>query len=122
MSSSELLEQIRLSRPAAPAELRRRIRGLEIEERPPRLAARTSLRLRPRGLLVALPAAALVAIAAAGAIGIARSGHADTRTAAGGGAALTQPFAQESAPPTGDSATTLSRAGKAAPAAKTASK
>jgi uncharacterized protein DUF4349 len=116
MSSSELLEQIRLSRPAAPAELRQHIRGLEIEERPLRVAALTGLRVRPRRLLVALPAAALVAIAAAGAIGIARSGHGDTRTAAGGGAALTQPFAQESAPPTGDSAATSSRAGKAAPA------
>jgi uncharacterized protein DUF4349 len=119
MSSSELLEQIRLSRPTAPGELRQRIRGLEVEERPSRLAALTSLRVRPSRLLVIVPAAALVAIAAAGAIGIARSGHDDSLTAAGPRATLTQPFAQESAPPpTADSATTLSRAaGKAAPGA-----
>ena len=115
MSSSELLEQIRLSRPTAPAELRQRIRGLEVEERPSRLAALTRLRARPRRLLVVVPAAALVAIAAAGAIGIARSGDDDTLTAAGRRATVTQPFAQESAPPAADSATTLSRAGKAAP-------
>ena len=114
MSSSELLEQIRLSRPNAPAELRQRIRGLEVEERPSRFAALTGLRLRPRRLLVVLPAAALVAIAAAGAIGIARSGHDDTLTAVGGGATLTQPFAQESAPPVADSATQSRAAGKAA--------
>ena len=113
MSSSELLEQIRLSRPSAPAELRQRVRGLRVEEEPSRLAA-TRLQFRPRRLLVVVPAAALVAIAAAGAIGIARSGHGDTRTAVGGGATLTQPFAQESSPQA-DSATTLSRAAKAAP-------
>jgi len=117
MSSSELLEQIRLSRPTAPAELRQRISGLEIEERPSRVATLTSLRVRPRRLLVVVPAAALVAIAAAGAIGIARSGQNDTLTALDSRAQTTQPFAQESAPPQADSATTLSRAsGKAVPA------
>jgi len=115
MSSSELLEQIRLSRPTAPADLRQRVRRLEVEDRPSRLAPLTSLRVRPRRLLVVVPAAALVAIAAAGAIGIARSGHDDTLTAAGRRATLTQPFAQESSPQA-DSATTPSRAaGKAVP-------
>jgi hypothetical protein len=120
MSSSELLEQIRLSRPTAPAELRQRVRGLTVEERPSRLALPTSLRVRfrPRRLLAVVPAAALLAVAAAGAIGIARSGH-DDLTAGGSDASratLTQPFAQEAAPPQADATTQSRAAGKAAPA------
>ena len=115
MSSSELLEQIRLSRPTAPAELRQRIRGLTVEERPSRLDALRSLHFRPRRLLVVVPVAAVLAVAAAGAIGVARSGHDGDLTAAGSRATLTQPFAQESAPPVADATTQTRAAGKAAP-------
>jgi len=86
MSSSELQEQIRISRPTAPTDLRLRVRALAADERQPRLAALT--RLRPRRLaLVAAPAFAVLAVAAAGAIGLARSGSTPSDTSAAGGAA-----------------------------------
>jgi hypothetical protein len=76
MSSSDVLEQIRDSRPAAPATLRERVRTLAAEEP---VATRPSLldrlRARPRRLaLVAAPGLAVLLVATAGAIGLARSG------------------------------------------------
>jgi Domain of unknown function (DUF4349) len=73
MSSSDLLEQIRASRPAAPPALRERVRALAATEQP----ARPSLfaRFRPRRLaLVALPVTVLLAVVSAGAVGLVRSG------------------------------------------------
>ncbi len=84
MSSSEVLEQIRLSRPSAPTELRQRVRALAAaEQQPSRLAP--FARLRPRRLaLVAAPAFAVLAVATAGAIGLARSGSTPSDTSAAG--------------------------------------
>jgi len=76
MSSSDVLEQIRASRPVAPTALRERVRALAAEQP---AAARPSLvdrlRTRPRkSFLVAAPAFALLLVVTAGAIGLARSG------------------------------------------------
>jgi Domain of unknown function (DUF4349) len=74
MSSFDVMEQIRASRPSAPDALRERIRTIAAAEqpaRPPLLA-----RFRPRRLaLVAAPSFAVLAVLTAGAIGLARSGE-----------------------------------------------
>lgn len=98
MHSSDLLAEIRASRPAAPTELRERIRALAAaeESRPARTPLLDRLRIR-RAALVVIPAAAVVAVATAGAIGLARSGGGEEPFA---GSALTAPYAErESAPP-----------------------
>jgi Domain of unknown function (DUF4349) len=85
MSPSEALEQeIRASRPAAPTELRERVRLLAAQE-PASASVFARMRTR-RGLLVALPATAVVALLAAGVIGLTRPGSADDSIAVGGGA------------------------------------
>jgi hypothetical protein len=70
MSSFDVMEQIRATRPAAPAALRERVRVLAATEqpvRPPLLS-----RLRPRRLaLLAAPAVVVLAVATAGVIGFA---------------------------------------------------
>ena len=70
--SPELIHELRASRPAAPAELRLRVR--EIASEPPTRSAWTSWRppIR-RGILVAVPAAAALALASAGVVGLSRS-------------------------------------------------
>jgi hypothetical protein len=75
-SSPDLIHELRASRPAAPADLRARVRELAVHEAavPPSLLAKLRRRLPERRLaLVALPAAATIAIAAAGVVGLARS-------------------------------------------------
>jgi hypothetical protein len=86
MSPSEALhEEIRATRPSAPAELRERVRLAVAAEpvRAPSLAQRLSPR---RFLLVAAPAALLVAVVAAGVIGLTRPGSPDEIAVSGGGA------------------------------------
>jgi len=71
-ASPELINELRATRPAAPDELRTRVRTLAAAQpvRRPRLAAwRFPVR---RGLLIAVPAAAAVALASAGVLGLAR--------------------------------------------------
>ena len=70
--SPELIQELRASRPSAPAELRARVRAVASERpiRSPWASWRFPLR---RGMLVAVPAAAALAIASAGVLGIARS-------------------------------------------------
>src|SRR3972149_2579711 len=72
MSSPDLTDLLRASRPSAPADLRARVREIAAAE-----TARTPwprLRLPGRRVaLVALPAAAALALASAGVLGLARS-------------------------------------------------
>jgi hypothetical protein len=71
-SSPDLIHQLRASRPAAPVDLRARVR--EIGTRQPAVAPWSRWRFPARrGLLVAVPAAAALAIASAGVLGLARS-------------------------------------------------
>jgi hypothetical protein len=75
-SSPDLIRELRASRPAAPADLRARVRAIAAQEAAaaPSVFARLRQRLPERRLaLVALPAAATLAIAAAGVVGLARS-------------------------------------------------
>ncbi len=68
MSSSDLMDQIRATRPAAPQELRERVRAIAATEQPARQPFLS--RLRPRRLaLVAAPAFAVLAVVGAGVIG-----------------------------------------------------
>jgi Domain of unknown function (DUF4349) len=74
--SPDLIQELRASRPAAPADLRARVREIAAREVAvaPSALARLRRRLPERRLaLVALPAAATIAIAAAGVAGLARS-------------------------------------------------
>lgn len=85
MSPSEALQQeIRAARPAAPAELRERVRLVVAEEpaRRPSFVQRLSPR---RFLLVAAPATLVVAVAAAGVIGLTRPGSPDEVAVSGAG-------------------------------------
>ncbi len=71
-SSPELIHELRASRPAAPAELRSRVREIAAEQ--PSQAPWASWRLPVRrGMLVVVPAAAALAIASAGVVGLSRS-------------------------------------------------
>ena len=73
-SSPDLIQELRATRPSAPADLRARVRLISAEQ--PAGSSWTSMRLRlpmRRGLFVALPAAAALAIASAGVLGLARS-------------------------------------------------
>jgi len=73
MTSPDLIRELRESRPAAPTELRARVREVAREESVPvPVWSRFRLRAR-RGALVALPAAAALALVSAGAIGLSRS-------------------------------------------------
>ncbi len=71
-SSPELIQELRASRPSAPAELRARVREISSEQ--PARARRASWRFPVRRvMLVAVPAAAALAFASAGVLGLARS-------------------------------------------------
>jgi cell division protein FtsB len=134
MSSSDVLEQIRASRPVAPATLRDRVQALTAGEEPASPPTRLSrlpqlprLRLR-RVVLVAAPGFAVLAVATAGVIGFARSGEADrvvsgaTREEVGTYSTTTGPtdtgVLQAAGPPAAaDSATTeAAKGGAVAPA------
>ena len=85
MSPSEALQQeIRAARPAAPAELRERVRLVVavVPARRPSFVQRLSPR---RFLLVAAPATLVVAVAAAGVSGLTRPGSPDAVTGSGAG-------------------------------------
>ena len=71
-SSSELIHELRASRPSAPPDLRTRVRAIGSDQpaRVPWASWRFPIR---RGMLVAVPAAAALAIASAGVLGVARS-------------------------------------------------
>jgi hypothetical protein len=74
--SPELIQELRASRPAAPAALRARVRELAASEAAPTASVWTKLGLRlpaRRTALVALPAAAALALTTAGVLGLARS-------------------------------------------------
>jgi hypothetical protein len=91
MSPSEALQQeLRAARPAAPAELRERVRLVVAEEpaRRPSFVQRLSPR---RFLLVAAPATLVVAVAAAGVIGLTRSGSPDEIAVSGAEPGVAQP-------------------------------
>jgi len=70
-SSSDLIHELRASRPSAPAELRTRVREVAARQ-PARSSWSWPFPVR-RGLLVAVPAAAALALASAGVVGLARS-------------------------------------------------
>lgn len=71
-SSPDLIQELRASRPSAPADLRARVRELAAER--PTRARWTSWRFPVRrGALIAVPAAVAIAIAAAGVVGLSRS-------------------------------------------------
>ena len=69
--SPDLIHELRAARPAAPPELRARVRELAAEQ-PARRSWGWPFPVR-RGLLVAVPAAAALAFASAGILGLARS-------------------------------------------------
>ncbi|MGH3065577.1 MAG: DUF4349 domain-containing protein [Gaiellaceae bacterium] len=71
-SSSDLMNELRAARPAAPAALRTRVRELSAESKAPAPWARFHFPARRVGL-IAIPAAAAIAFASAGVLGIARS-------------------------------------------------
>jgi Domain of unknown function (DUF4349) len=72
-SSPDLIQELRAARPAAPADLRARVRTIAAEPSARKTRARGGLPFR-RGLLVAVPAAAALALASAGVLGLAHSG------------------------------------------------
>jgi Domain of unknown function (DUF4349) len=73
-SSSDLIHELRATRPSAPTALRARMREIAVQE-----PARSSWGIRRlhvplrRGLVIAVPAAAALALATAGVLGLARS-------------------------------------------------
>lgn len=71
-SSPELINELRASRPAAPAELRARVRELSAES-PARAPLRRFRFPVRRVALIAIPAAAALAFASAGVVGLSRS-------------------------------------------------
>jgi Domain of unknown function (DUF4349) len=73
--SPELIQELRASRPTAPADLRMRVREIAARDAvAPTALAKLRLRLpQRRHLLVALPAAMALALATAGVLGLARS-------------------------------------------------
>jgi hypothetical protein len=82
-SSPDLIQQLRSSRPAAPFELRARVREIAAE-RPSAAPAWRAWRFPVRrGALVAVPAAAALALASAGVLGLSRSDAVDPQTLAG---------------------------------------
>jgi Domain of unknown function (DUF4349) len=71
-SSPELIDELRASRPAAPAALRARVRELSAERPVPAPSGRFRFPAR-RVALIAIPAAAALALASAGVVGLSRS-------------------------------------------------
>src|SRR5688500_11507502 len=97
--SEPLLKELRAAKPAAPPELRERVRAIAAAEpaRPPflaRLRSRFGWPVQRNRLLVVVPAALVVAAAVAGVIGLSREdvGGADERAASGDAAVTTQLF------------------------------
>jgi len=74
MTSSELMHELRASRPAAPTALRARIREISAQEtaRAPAPWSRFRFPVR-RAALIAIPATAVLAFASAGVLGVTRS-------------------------------------------------
>jgi len=72
MTSSDLIHELRASRPAAPTALRVRIREISVPETARAPWSRFHFPVR-RAALIAIPAAAVLAFASAGVLGIARS-------------------------------------------------
>ena len=101
-SSPDLIQELRASRPSAPADLRTRVRELAAER--PARARWASWRFPVRrGALVAVPAAVAIAIAAAGVVGLSRSdapGQASLAGQRNPEAKATQLEAQSNAPST----------------------
>jgi hypothetical protein len=121
--SELLLNEIRATRPAAPATLRERVRSLAVEE-PVREPFLERLRFTWgwRRLLLMAPAAAAVALVAAGVIGLSRSDVGNQREAASGasGAATTSGAFKSSAPEVpADQSSTLAPSLAAPPSAAT---
>jgi hypothetical protein len=86
MTSPDLIHELRESRPAAPTDLRARVREIAREESV-RVPVRSRFRLPVRrGALVALPAAAALALVSAGAIGLSRSDGSETAALESNGA------------------------------------
>ena len=82
MTSPDLINELRASRPAAPAALRMRIRETSVREPArPSVAERIRFPLR-RVALVAAPAMLVLAVVAAGAIGLGKSTSTSTSTEA----------------------------------------
>jgi hypothetical protein len=97
MHSSDVLQQIRATRPAAPAALRERVRALAAEPRPePRRSLRAQLPSLRRMTLVAAPAALVLALGTAGVLGLARSGEPKQ----GGGETMSAAADEKAAPTT----------------------
>jgi Domain of unknown function (DUF4349) len=81
-SSPDLIQELRASRPSAPADLRARVRELAAER--PARTRWTGWRFPARrGALIAVPAAVALAIAAAGVVGLSRSDAPDQASLAG---------------------------------------
>jgi Domain of unknown function (DUF4349) len=112
--SPDLIQELRASRPAAPAALRARVRELAASDAAPAVYTWTSLRLRVparRFALVALPTAAALAMTTAGVLGLARS-DAPSNEALNGELAQSDKDATELATPlTVPAQTEASRAG-----------
>src|SRR3990172_6995625 len=72
MTSSDLIHELRASRPAAPTALRARIREISSPEVAPSPWSRFRFPVR-RAALIAIPATAVLAFASAGVLGITRS-------------------------------------------------
>lgn len=71
-SSTDLMHELRASRPAAPADLRARVREISALQTKPAPWLRFRFPIR-RAALIAVPAAAALALASAGVLGLARS-------------------------------------------------
>ena len=114
-SSPDLIDELRASRPSAPAELRARIRelGAERPARTPRVSWRIPIR---RGALVAVPTALALALATAGALGIARSSLRGVFSDAAG--SVTTAEAQRAPTPTFQATTKAGAADAATPRAQ----
>ncbi len=80
-SSPDLINELRASRPAAPAALRARVRELSAERRAQVSRGRFRIPAR-RVALIAIPAAAALAFASAGVVGLSRSDVAPTESLA----------------------------------------
>jgi Domain of unknown function (DUF4349) len=95
--SPDLQDQLRAARPAAPPELRTKVREIAREE-PARVSVWSRFRFPARRVFtVALPAAAALALVSAGAIGLSRSDS--PATEAVDGRELSPTVGEESAPP-----------------------
>src|SRR5918994_5027913 len=91
MTSPDLINELKATRPAAPTALRARVREISAQEAAPRASFWPQLRLPVRRIaLVAVPVAATIAIASSAVLGLARSGGIDD-TFSGTGEAVETP-------------------------------